>query len=437
MIRRLRELARRPLARNILILYAVRTVSQLLPLATIPYLARVLGPSEWGMVAVAQAFSMYGIITIQYGFDMAATREVARHRDDPARLGDLMGAILTCQLLLSALVAGAACLAWYAMPTFAEDPLLLGAALVLSVVQGICLSWYFTGTEQIPLMAGIELPTKLLSLVAIFLLVGDPGDGWRVLAIYAGAASLATGIGFAVVLRRIRPRWPGLARVRETFRMGFSLFLMQISNLINTAGSAFLLSLLASPQQVAYFAAPDKLARPLAWLTAPINKVLLPRISHLLVHRPDQAHSMARMSLLLLSVVGLGFSVFVMLLAPRLIGLVFGPGYEEAAPVLRVLALVIPLIIVNDALAAQWLVPHGLDRPLSLTILLAAFLAVVLALLIVPTYEALGMAWVTVMVELFILAGLLLALARHYHSVSAGRATSAADRRLAATHRPS
>jgi polysaccharide transporter, PST family len=437
MIRRLRELARQPLAQSILVLYAVRTVNQLLPLATIPYLARVLGPTEWARVAVAQAFSMYGIITIQYGFDMAAAREVARHRDDPAWLGDLMGAILICQLLLSGLVVAAACLAYYAMPAFAEEPLLLGAALVFAIVQGICLNWYFTGTERIPLMAGIELPTKLLGLIAIFLLVHDPSDGWRVLAAYGGAASLATGIGFAVVLRHIRPRWPGLGQVRETFRMGFSLFLMQISNLINTAGSAFLLSLLAAPQQVAYFAAPGKLARPLAWLTAPINKVLLPRISHLLVHRPDQAHAMARITLVLLSVVGLGFSALVMLLAPWLIRLVFGAGYEQAAPVLRVLALVIPLIIVNDALAAQWLIPHGLDRPLSLTILVAAFLAIGLALLVVPTYEALGMAWVTVMVELFILAGLVLALARHQRNMRARRATSAAERRLAASYRPS
>jgi polysaccharide transporter, PST family len=114
-----------------------------------------------------------------------------------------------------------------------------------------------------------------------------------------------------------------------------------------------------------------------------------------------------------------------MLLAPWLIGLVFGPGYEEAAPVLRVLALVIPLLIVNDALAAQWLVPHGLDRQLSLTILLAACLAAALALLVVPNYQAIGMAWVTVVVELFILAGLVLALVRHHRSVVADRAVSA------------
>jgi hypothetical protein len=60
-----------------------------------------------------------------------------------------------------------------------------------------------------------------------------------------------------------------------------------------------------------------------------------------------------------------------------------------------------------------------------------------LALLIVPTHEALGMAWVTVMVELFILAGLVLTLARHHNSVFAARAMSPADRRLAASHRPS
>jgi hypothetical protein len=40
-------------------------------------------------------------------------------------------------------------------------------------------------------------------------------------------------------------------------------------------------------------------------------------------------------------------------------------------------------------------------------------------------------------VELFILAGLVLALVRHHHGVLAGRAISAAERRLAASHRPS
>ncbi|HSA80063.1 MAG TPA: oligosaccharide flippase family protein [Geminicoccaceae bacterium] len=434
MIARLRGLLQKPLARDIFILYAVRTVNQLLPLATIPYLARVLGPAEWGMVAVAQAFAMYGIITIQYGFDMAATREVARHRHDPAHLGELMGGILACQLMLSGLVAVAAWLASISVPVFADEPRLIHVALAFVIIQGMGLGWYFTGMERISLMAGIELPTKLACVAAIFWMVEGPGHGWRVLAAYGGAAALAAAIEYTLMLRHISPRRPGLTRVRETFRLGFSVFVMQISNLINTAGSAFLLSLLATPQQVAYFAAPDKLARPLAWLTAPINRVLLPRISHLLLHRPDQAHAMARISLLVLLLVGLGFCLFVTLLAPWLIALVFGPDYEEAAPVLRVLALIIPLSILTDALAAQWLIPHGLDRPLSLTILAAAVLAVGLALVVVPAYHALGMAWVIVFVELFILAGQLLTLAYHRRRIFAGRASGPAARQPITSH---
>jgi PST family polysaccharide transporter len=437
MIARLRELARQPLARNVLVLYLVRMVNQLLPLATVPYLARVLGPAEWGMVAVGQAFAVYGIITIQYGFDLAATREVARHRGDPDRLGELMGGVLACQLILSGLVAAAAWLAYHAVPTFAEQPRLLEMALVFAIVQGMGIGWYFTGTERIPLMAGIELPTKLSGVAAIFWTVHAPGDGWRVLAAYAGAAALATAIGYGVALRRVRPRWPGLARVRETFRLGFSLFLMQISSVMNTAGSTFLLSMLASPARVANFAAPDKLARPLARLTMPVNRALLPRLSHLLVHRPDQARLIARIALLLLAGIGLGFSMFVMLLAPWLIQLVFGSGYESATPVLRVLALVIPLLVVNDALAAQWLIPHGLDRPLSLIVLAAAGLGVGLALLIVPTYQAFGMAVVVVLIELFILAGLLLTLASHRHRIFVGRASAPIARELLASARRS
>jgi len=437
MMRRLLNLARQPLARNIVVLYVVRVVNQLVPLATIPYLARVLGPAEWGLVAVAQAFAMYGIISVQYGFDLSGVREVARQRHDSKRLGELWGGILACQLSLALVVIVVAGLAYRLVPAFLDDPRLLVAALVFAIIQGTHLHWFFTGLERIPLLAAIDLPTKIGGLIAIFLIIDGPGDGWKVLAIYACASFVSTSVCYAVLLREFRPKMPDLKQVMATFRMGFSLFLMQLAGVMNTVGNAFLLSLMAPPQQVAFFAAPEKLSRPLAWLTLPINRALLPRLSHLLTHEPAQAHAMARLALICLSVLGVALSLMVILLAPWLIPLVFGPGYEAATPVLRVLALAMPLLIINDALGSQWLIPHGLDRPLSYTILAAAGMTVGLALLLVPTYQAYGMAWVAVLVELFIFAGLVLTLARNRHMIAARVRPAAAPPSLLGSERPS
>lgn len=51
---RLRGLLRHGLAQNVLSLYGVQFASYIVPLVTIPYLARVPGAAGWDLVAFAQ-----------------------------------------------------------------------------------------------------------------------------------------------------------------------------------------------------------------------------------------------------------------------------------------------------------------------------------------------------------------------------------------------
>ncbi len=393
MIERVKNLVRRPLVRNILALYGVRVVDQLLPLLLIPYLARVLGPAGWGLVAFAQAFAIYGIVTVEYGFEYAGTRAVAQGRQQPGRLAELVAGVLGTQLLLACALTLVAVVIQLLVPAFRDQPLLLWAGLAFAVLQGVAPIWYFTGQERLALIAGIDTGAKLLGTVAVLLLVRGPADGWLVLAASAGASLVSTSIAYALVLRETRPGRLSLRLIGHTLRLGASMFLMRLSVLMHTAGNAFLLGLLVAPQQVAFFVAGEKLCRPAAWLLQPINVALLPRLSHLVGHSPDRAKALAGLSILLMALVGLGFGVALGIAAPWLIGLFFGPEYGVAVAVMRVMALIVPLIVLNAALVSQWLIPHGLDRQLNFVILSASALNLALALGLVPRFGALGMAW--------------------------------------------
>jgi PST family polysaccharide transporter len=414
MIERVKGVLRFRLVRNILALYGVRAVDQLLPIVVIPLLARVLGADGWGLVASAQALAIYGIITVEYGFELAGTRAVARDRANGARLTELISGIFATQLMLACVVVLAAILVRLTVPEFQNQPLLLWAALAFAILQGLYPLWFFVGQERIPLIATIGVGAKVLATIAIFVFVRGPGDGWIVLAAYAGAALLATVAGYGLMLRQVRPGRLDLELISHTLRLGFSMFVMRISVLMHTAGNSFLLLLLGGPVQVAFFAAGEKLCRPAAWLMHPINVALLPRLSHLVEHSPDQARAMATLSILLMTAVGIAFGVAIGLLAPWLVDLLFGlPEYQPAVSVLRVMALIIPLIVLNAALVSQWLVPHGLDRALLLVVISGTVLNLTLALIFAARFGGIGMAWITVTVEAYILIGLLWALHRH------------------------
>jgi PST family polysaccharide transporter len=89
--------------RNALGLYALQFGSYVLPIATIVFLARLLGPQNWGSLAFMQAFAGYVTLVVAYGFNFSATREVARHRDDPDHLADLIAGVLGAKVMLTVL----------------------------------------------------------------------------------------------------------------------------------------------------------------------------------------------------------------------------------------------------------------------------------------------------------------------------------------------
>jgi hypothetical protein len=57
MTKTLRELGGEGLLQNVMALWGVQFFRKALPLITIPYLARVLGPDGWGLVVIFQSLA--------------------------------------------------------------------------------------------------------------------------------------------------------------------------------------------------------------------------------------------------------------------------------------------------------------------------------------------------------------------------------------------
>ena len=98
--------------------------------------------------------------------------------------------------------------------------------------------------------------------------------------------------------------------------------------------------------------------------------------------------------------------------SPLAVTLLLGPGYEGAVPLMRVLALLLLPIALSNLWGIQWMLAHRLDRPFNFIILLAGVLNLVLALLLVPRFGALGMAWGLVLVECWVTGAILVYLVR-------------------------
>jgi PST family polysaccharide transporter len=402
----------RSLARNVASLYGVQFANYLLPLVTIPYLTRVLGPATWGLVAFAQAFGAYASIVIEYGFHLSATRAVARSRDSRSELANLVAGVMGAKVMLAAGAVLLALLLESWIPLFRAHPVFLWAAVFWAVGQSFSMLWYYQGFERMRLVAVLDVAGKAAATAGIFILVRHPADGWKVLVLQGSGALLSVAVATAIVYRQVPFRLPTWRLVSNTLRMGWSMFLFQGSMSLYGAGNAFILGLFASPAAVGFYAGAEKLARALMGLMAPIHQSLYPRLSHLVQHNRPAAHRLARFSMFLMSSVGVVLSLAAFLGAPWAVPLILGRSFTASVPVLEILAALPLLDALGTLFGVLWMVPLGLDRQFNRVILAGGALNLVLAVVLAPRFAQLGMAAAVVATEVFVVLSLYLTLRR-------------------------
>jgi PST family polysaccharide transporter len=381
-------------------LYAVQFVLTILPLITLPWLARVLGPAELGVVVFVQSFSFLLGMLIEFGFQLSATRRIAAVRDDRRAMGETVAGVLGAKLALMGIALAVSVVVLLAVPAFRDDPRLLAFGLVMALLQGLLPIWFFTGVEQLRLMAGVDVVLRLLTAAAIIGLVREEGQGLRVLWIWTVGAAVSVVILNGLMYRRVpflRPT-PELRRI--AFKEGWTLFVATAAVSLYTGGTVFMLGLVVSSTKLALFAAAERVVRAAVRATGPVSGAAYPRISRLLSEgRADRAQRLSSLVLVAVTALALLASTLLFVLAPVVVDVLFGDDFHGSVEILRVLALLLPPIVIASSLSGLWLISRHIDHVSTTIAVVAGVFSVVMTPLIGWLGGPIGVAWTLVAIE--------------------------------------
>ncbi|MDH3338312.1 MAG: oligosaccharide flippase family protein [Gammaproteobacteria bacterium] len=395
---------RSSLTQNVAALYALQIANYMIPLLTLPYLIRVLGAAQYGLMTIAYAEIFFMVLFVDAGFNTLATRRLARPGIGARRISEIYAAtqlikVVQCAamfLLLFGLTLAVPNIGAAAPIYYATFPIVLGSLLFPT--------WLFQGLEIMHLTTLCNVGGRLLATAGIFVLVKDPGDVAIAALLQASATAISGLLAMPFLFGRLRlnlfiPRYRLWPELRRTFAEARALAPAEfITDAFSNSG-IFILGLFASDAAVGVYAAIEKIARAGASLFQPLIKALFPVLSgHWMSATPDATEHCRiwTQRILLLAAIA---AIAMFAVAPFGLELLFGAGWSEYAALLRVLAAWLAANVAAAVLGQFWLLARGERSTYARCLVFAGVFQLIATILGAWSFGALGLVAATVIAE--------------------------------------
>jgi PST family polysaccharide transporter len=335
----LRRLFSHRLAKDTLILFGVQISGYVLPLITLPFLARVLGPANFGLTALGTAVVLYFVVVTEWGFAVTGTKQIAIAQDDPAEVSKTYSTIMACKVSLMALCFVAMIGLVAAIPKLrAFWPLYF---LSFLQVVGFCLSpnWVLQGMQRMRYIAYSDYGAKILSVILIFALVRKSSDYMLVAALQSGGFLMSAIIGLTIVFGKLRLRLvrPALGDMRRELVAGWPVFLSMASMTAMSSTNTVIVGTVASPADVGFLSAAQRLIIAVRSLANPLTNAVYPHISKLAARSPHEALRFVRKQLLWTSAPFSLLTLGMLFFSPLAVSILYKPEYAETGVLLRIM----------------------------------------------------------------------------------------------------
>jgi len=345
-----------------------------------PYLIKVLGMENYGVIIFAQAITAYFLIVLNYGLNITATKQVAKHKEDQIKLSEIISSVYVTKIIILIILI----FIFFSMLfcfSFFNDFFWIYILTFFSLVGWLLYpEWYFQGIEKMENITYVMMSSKVLSVVFIFLLVKSPNDFYYVPVINSASMIISGIIGVSLMRKSILNRnfifSTSFESVKNQFNLGFSIFLANIVANTKDYLNTFIIGALLSYQTVAVYDLANKIVKVLMVPSSILYRVVFPRIS---VNKSIKTVFRVEKITMIYSL----FMVFILFVTPDImIRYIIDKDLEVFKKTLLILSFSIPLLSLCGSRGVLRLVGFNKDKYFmnGIIISVTSYLFVILAL---------------------------------------------------------
>lgn len=360
-------------------LYLAQLPLILIPLIITPLYARFLSKSDFAILMLSQAVTLFVSVFSEYNFTLFASRLVVVHHSDKNMLSEIVSSVTSAKILISAIIVLSSLpVCHYIFKDFGI------VASTLSILSGILIGfspfWFFQGTGRITKIVSIDVTLRTFGsaggLIASYF-YRNPLAPILVMFIFYFISFI---VSHFIMLSGLKARFSfkmGLTYIRD----GFSLFLTKAISSAYLQATPILLAGFLPAHNIAGFIVAERFMRFITTSIAPVNNILYPRIVKLSNDNFSRAHKTTIYLCAAFFAAGVVLTGVLLLFSKQIIGYLTSNKYSlDDIKVFSLLSLFLPLALVNSYLGSRWLVSLKKEGELNKILSIAAVIHILVVI---------------------------------------------------------
>ena len=384
-------------------------ISRLVPLIVVPYLIRVIGVENYGIVSYAKAICYYFRIIVEYGFMITGVQLIAQALGDVNKESERYSTIITIQIALAIIGFLVYLVIVFSFQELKSHFLVYLYSYGLVVANIFFALWYFVGKEKVIFLNIINFISRLLFLVSVLFLIKNPEDYYLVPLLESGALFIGGLVSVTIVVKKFKIKYifPTLNKLRYYLKEGWYLFVSNLSISLYRSLNIVILGLFADNTAVGLYSAGEKLIKTFQTILNPITQTLYPYISRITVKSKES--SLKAVKYIVYSIIGVSTAIVALLNSfnKPISKLLMGQEVVAIEQILRIASFAIIFGAVNYVVGIIFMTNFGMKKQFTQSVLITGIMNVLICVFLSYYFAEIGTAISFTLAEVILLVQLI------------------------------
>lgn len=386
----------------------------IVPLITMPYISRTLGPDGLGKFSYTNSIMSYFVLLGSLGITLYGSRQVAYVQSNKNKRSEIFWEVSLLKILTFSF---STVLLIVFLMIFSEYRVLILAQGLTLLSVGFDVSWYFIGIEDFKKTVIRNISVKLVSLVLIFTMVHTPSDLLVYIIILGGSTLIGNIVLMPFLFKQINA--PKIKKINILQHLGpvILLFLPQVATQIYLVVNKTMLGEMDSIKSVGFFSSSDTLVRLALTIVSSVSAVLMPRIANLIAQNDGSSvEKYMKKSFEFINFLSLPIMFGLAAIAPKFIPLFLGEKFKIVSHLVILESPVILLISWSIAITNQYLIPAKMNKEYTISTVIGAVANILMNILLINIWGVYGAIIATLLSETLVIIYLIYSI-RHIFSI--------------------